>query len=148
MDCPYLFSLRKLTSAQSFDKNGDCPYFFAVREERIVIQGIGLSLRLGVYDWERKKAQPVLLDLELWFPFPEEDRLEETVDYSKSLELLKGLEGEEFLLLESVARRAAGMILDAFPSLEAVKVRVHKPQAPLSVRLQDLYSELFITRKK
>lgn len=138
--------LRKLTSAQKFDKNGDCPYFFAVREERVVIRGISLALKLGAYEWERVKTQPVLLDLELVFSFPEEDRLEETVDYSRVVELVKGLGKEEFLLLETLARRTARLILDSFPSLEAVRVRAHKPGAPLSVEFQDLYAECFLER--
>gem|GEM_PF-2885867 len=138
--------LRKLTSAQKFDKNGDCPYFFAVREERVVIRGISLALKLGAYEWERVRTQPVLLDLELVFPFPEEDRLEETVDYSRAVELVKGLVEEEFLLLETVARRAARLIFESFPSLEAVRVRAHKPGAPLPVEFQDLYAECFLER--
>jgi dihydroneopterin aldolase len=88
----------------------------------------------------------VLLDLELVFSFPEEDRLEETVDYSKVVELVKGLGKEEFLLLETLARRAARLILDSFPSLEAVRVRAHKPEAPLPVGFQDLYAECFLER--
>jgi len=125
---------------------GTVPIFFAVREERVVIRGISLALKLGAYEWERVKTQPVLLDLELVFSFPEEDRLEETVDYSRVVELVKGLGKEEFLLLETLARRTARLILDSFPSLEAVRVRAHKPGAPLSVEFQGLYAECFLER--
>lgn len=138
--------LRELTSAQKIDKNGDCPYFSVVREEKVVIQGISLELKLGAYEWERAKTQPVLLDLELAFPFPEEDRLEETVDYSQAVEALKGLMKEEFLLLETVAGRAARLIFDSFPILEGVRVRAHKPKAPLPLKFQDLYAECLLER--
>ena len=115
-------------------------------EGKIVIQGITLDLTLGVLEEERKRKQRVLLDLELFFEFPEEDELERTVDYSQAAELVQKLSREKFVLIEALAGKAARLVLDSFPSLRAVKVRAHKPRAPLPLKFQDLYAECYLER--
>ena len=115
-------------------------------EGKIVIQGINLDLTLGVLEKERKRKQRVLVDLELFFQFPEGDELERTVDYSQAAERVKELSGEKFVLIETLTRKAARLLLDSFPSLHAVRVRAHKPRAPLPLKFQDLYAECYLER--
>lgn len=115
-------------------------------DEKIAILGLELEVKLGAFQWERKGKQPVRVDLEMEFPFPEKDLLEETVDYSKVVDSLKEISDGEFLLLETLAKEVASRIFDSFPPLKSVKVRVHKPLAPLSLRFQDLYAEVTLSR--
>lgn len=115
-------------------------YVFAV-EGKIVIQGLEFEASLGVFDWEKERKQPVKIDLELEFPFPESESLEKTVDYSSVVDSLKGIFEGEFLLLETLAKEVALKVFNSFPLLKAVKVRVHKPHAPLGVKFQDLFAE-------
>ncbi|MCR4428066.1 MAG: dihydroneopterin aldolase [Caldiserica bacterium] len=113
---------------------------------KIVILGLELEVKLGAFPEERKEKQPVRVDLEMEFPFPEKDLLEETVDYSKVVESLKEISKGEFFLLETLAKEVASRILDSFSPLKSVKVRVHKPLAPLSLRFHDLYAEVALSR--
>lgn len=119
---------------------GVVPYVFAV-EGKIVIQGLEFEVRLGAFDWERERKQSVKIDLEMEFPFPEHDLLEETVDYSRVVDSLKEILEGEFHLLETLAREVALKVLNSFPMLRSVKVKAHKPHAPIGVKFQDLFAE-------
>jgi len=114
---------------------------------RIVLEGLSQMIRCGVSEQERSQPQTLLLDLELEFPFPANDQIEATVDYSVIPRHLDNLLGKNsFCLIESIAQAVAQDLLKTFPQLNQVAVRVHKPDAPLGIPFSDLFAEVRLAR--
>lgn len=114
---------------------------------RIVLEGLSQKIHCGVSDQERSQPQTLLLDLELEFPFPAQDQIEATMDYSRIPRFLDALLGKSsFRLIESIAQAVAQDLLKTFPQLNRVAVRVHKPDAPLGIPFSDLFAEVRLAR--
>lgn len=99
--------------------------------ERIIIRGLELFGHHGESAEEREWAQPFSLDLELEGEFGHADELEATVDYSRVIERVKGINKKSFKLIETFARTVTEVILKEFPQVERVKVQVKKLHPPL-----------------
>jgi dihydroneopterin aldolase len=98
----------------------------------IFITDMPLRAIIGVRPRERTRAQELTLSVELdvklgaaaW-----RDELEHTVDYSALQAKIAALvEGSSFKLIETLARRVAGLCL-ADPRVEAATVELRKPRA-------------------
>jgi 7,8-dihydroneopterin aldolase/epimerase/oxygenase len=97
----------------------------------VELAGLEIAGRHGVEDRERVNAQPFLYDLRLELAEPAADRIEETVDYRKVVELVQGVSSSrQFRLLETLAAAVADALVERFP-LEGARVRVRKPQVTL-----------------
>jgi dihydroneopterin aldolase len=97
----------------------------------VELAGLEIPGRHGVEDWERENEQPFVYDIELEFPEPAADRIEETVDYREVVELVRVVsESKQFQLLESMAAAVADALLERFP-VERARVRVRKPRVQL-----------------
>jgi dihydroneopterin aldolase len=100
----------------------------------VVVELAGLEVpgRHGVEEEERQSEQPFLYDIRLELPEPGADRIEETVDYREVVQLLREIsEAREFRLLEALASAVAEALLQRFPEIEHVRVRVRKPRVEL-----------------
>jgi 7,8-dihydroneopterin aldolase/epimerase/oxygenase len=101
----------------------------ALMTDRIFIDNIRLSCRVGIGEPERRNAQDVLVDVSLFLDLSqaaESDDVKRTVNYKDALQCVSSfVTGKEFGLLESVAEGVAATVLDAFPA-ERVVVRVRK----------------------
>jgi dihydroneopterin aldolase len=100
----------------------------------VVVELAGLEVpgRHGVEEEERAQEQPFLYDIRLELPEPSADHIEATVDYREVVELLRGIsEAREFSLLEALAGAVAEALLQRFPRIEQVRVRVRKPRVEL-----------------
>jgi dihydroneopterin aldolase len=103
----------------------------------VEVEGLEVYAYHGVLPHERAIGQTFLLDLVLT---PQSDaatlsdRLEDAVDYSavcaRAIELAQG---GPYQLIERLAGVLADALLSEFP-LDAVRVRVRKPHAPLQHR--------------
>jgi dihydroneopterin aldolase len=109
--------------------------------DTITIRGISAHARHGVYDWEREQGQTFRVDAVLELdtaPAAAGDDLEKTVDYAGLAQQLHAvLAGEPVALLETLAQRLADVCL-ALPLVDAVEITVHKPEAQLGVRFDDV----------
>lgn len=111
----------------------------------IRLEGLEFFGRHGVFDFERQEGQTFRVDVELQTADPaagRDDRLEGTVDYGRVYERVRErVEGEPRRLLE----RLAGEIADdlwATYDLAWLRVRLHKPQAPLPGPFRDVVVEV------
>ena len=94
---------------------------------RIEIRGLQVFGHHGVHAHERERGQWFLVDAVLEVPAPQEDALESTVDYTAAIERICELStSRQFRLLESFARALAEGLLEGFPRVERVRVRVRK----------------------
>lgn len=89
----------------------------------------------GCLPEEKENGQIFIIDCEMMFdelPGAVNDRLEDTVDYSKVYEVIKDItENNCFDLIEHLAYEIAGKVLETDGLIREVRIRVSKPDAPI-----------------
>lgn len=109
--------------------------------DRIEIRGLRARGRHGVFEEERRRGQIFVVDvtLERNLSQPADtDALGDTVDYGiLAQQVSEAIQQTRFDLIEALAGHIASLAL-ADPSVVAVEVRVAKPEAPLSVELDEV----------
>jgi dihydroneopterin aldolase len=100
--------------------------------DRIDIVGLAVPAVIGIFDWERKVRQRVVLDLTLHAGLrraARSDRIADALDYKKvSKRVQEAVRKSRFRLLEALAEEVARLLLAEFPARKVV-VRVEKPGA-------------------
>lgn len=100
--------------------------------DRIFLRGLAIECVIGFIDWERRIRQTVVIDLELPADCARaavHDRVEDTLDYKKvAKRVIAFVEASSFQLVETLAERTAGLILDEF-AVDWVRLSVNKPGA-------------------
>lgn len=108
--------------------------------------GLRLAGVHGVHAQERERAQPFVVDLELRLDLAAAGRgddLTATCDYSRAARVAaEVLAGPPRNLIESLAWEIAGRLLAEFDQLREVRVRVHKPEAPIGLPFADVSAEV------
>lgn len=109
--------------------------------DRIEVTGLQAFGRHGVLEQERQDGQTFVVDLALELdlgPAAATDDLARTVHYGDLAErVVAAVGGTRFDLIEALAGHLAGLVLED-PLVEAVTVRVGKPQAPVDAVLTDV----------
>jgi dihydroneopterin aldolase len=112
-----------------------------VGSDRITLSGLRGRGRHGVYPRERAEGQTFVVDAVLEVDTRAAaagDDLASTADYGSIAEkLVAVIEGEPVNLIETLAARLAGICL-ADPAVHAVRITVHKPDAPITVPFDDV----------
>jgi 7,8-dihydroneopterin aldolase/epimerase/oxygenase len=102
--------------------------------DRIILDGMVFYGYHGVNQAERELGQRFVVDVELAIDLSQaglSDDLALTVNYATVFRVAREIvEGEAANLIETVAERLAGTLLARFP-VEAARVRVKKPWAPI-----------------
>jgi 7,8-dihydroneopterin aldolase/epimerase/oxygenase len=105
--------------------------------DRIEIRGLHAFGRHGVFPHERRHGQTFVVDLTLELDLSvaaASDELGDTVDYGTlAQQVAEAVQTTRFDLIEALAGHLADLAL-VDPSVQAVEVRVAKPEAPLSVK--------------
>lgn len=98
----------------------------------VFIEALAVETTIGIYDWERKIRQKVVLDVEMGFDNARpaaSDQIEHTVDYKAvSKRLIAFIEASNFQLVETLAERCAAIIREEFGA-PWVRLRLAKPGA-------------------
>ncbi|WP_242504193.1 2-amino-4-hydroxy-6-hydroxymethyldihydropteridine diphosphokinase [Promicromonospora panici] len=109
--------------------------------DQVQLTGVSARGYHGVLPSERQTGQEFRADVVLYLdtrPAAAGDDLAQTVSYADvASDVHDILTGEPADLVETVAERIAAAVL-ARPQVEAVDVRVHKPQAPIPVPFADV----------
>ena len=88
---------------------------------------------VGIYPHERAATQTVMLDLELDYDFAApagSDAIADAVDYDGvAASVTALLQTSRFQLIETMAERAAALLLAHVPVATAVRIEVRKPAA-------------------
>ena len=105
--------------------------------DKVFIEALEIECVIGIYDWERKIRQPIVLDIEMAFdnrkPAASDD-IADTLDYKAvSKRLIEFVSASEFGLVESLAERCCAIILDEF-GVQHVKLKLSKPGAVRGAR--------------
>jgi dihydroneopterin aldolase len=83
----------------------------------IFISDFRLEILVGVYEWERRVAQTVQLDIEIGLPPrpKRSDRIGDTIDYAKVVARIEAsLAQNRFLLIEALAEHVADIVMTEF----------------------------------
>ncbi|MEW8038855.1 MAG: dihydroneopterin aldolase [Candidatus Thiodiazotropha endolucinida] len=84
----------------------------------VFIRDLRVDTVIGIYDWERKIRQTVIFDLEMGTDIAKAaatDDIEDTLDYKAvSKRLVSFVRESEFQLVETLAERCAGIVLQEF----------------------------------
>ena len=101
--------------------------------DKLILHDLAAECRLGVYDWEKEKPQPVWIDVELVIDArkaAKSDAMRDAVDYAALVTLIKTTAAERaYNLLETLADKLAEKIVQQIVSPE-VTVRVKKRALP------------------
>ena len=101
-----------------------------VEARRVIVRGLVLPARIGVYAHEMGKAQTVRIDLDLEVdPAPIPDELDAVVSYDDIIAGIRELLADGHIhLVETLAERIADQCLDD-SRVSRARVRVEKPEA-------------------
>ena len=95
----------------------------------IFIEALRVETVIGVYDWERRIRQPVVIDLEMGTdiaPAAASDDVADALDYKAVSKRVQQFVGESsFFLVETLTERIAALVLDEF-QVSWVRVRLNK----------------------
>ena len=105
--------------------------------DKVFIEALEIECQIGIYDWERTIRQPIVLDIEMAFdnrvPAASDD-IRDTLDYKAvSKRLVQFVAESGFGLVETLAERCAGIILDEF-QVSWVGIKLSKPGAVRGAR--------------
>ncbi|AXI02701.1 dihydroneopterin aldolase [Aquirhabdus parva] len=106
--------------------------------DKVLIEGLRVNAVIGVFDWERQIEQPILIDIVMLVDTRAaavSDDLNDAVNYALASEQITELtQSLQPQLLETLADRLAEMLLNNYPTVESVQVRVKKPLAVKSAQ--------------
>ena len=118
--------------------------------DTIFVSGLSIHARHGVMEHETEVGQRFVIDLELYTDLSEPsrtDRLADTVSYADVVATTTAaFKNTNYKLLERAAGAVADAIFAAFARVDAVKVTVHKPHAPIAAIFEDVGVVLVRTR--
>jgi dihydroneopterin aldolase len=98
----------------------------------VFIRGLTIETTIGVYDWEKGRRRPVVLDLELGSDCGRAaatDCIADALDYDVITRRLTQFVGESrFELVETLAERCAAILRDEF-AVPWLRLTLNKPGA-------------------
>jgi len=98
----------------------------------VFIRELKVATVVGIYDWERRIRQNVVLDLDMAADVAraaKSDKIEDTLDYKAvAKRLIQFVSASEFQLVETLAEKVAELVMREF-AVRWVKVTLHKPGA-------------------
>jgi 7,8-dihydroneopterin aldolase/epimerase/oxygenase len=106
------------------------------------VRGLTLHAYHGVMQHEAKVGQTFKLDIELDIDLTaasRSDKLADTVGYDQVVATAsESFCARRYRLIEAAAGAVANAVLDRFPQVEAARVTVHKPHAPIAASFDDV----------
>lgn len=109
--------------------------------DEIRLEGLRVFGRHGVFAHERENGQDFVIDLTLHVEATRAaatDDVADTVHYGEVADAVAAIvAGDPVDLIETLAQRIADRVL-RFDGVQAVRVTVHKPQAPIAQQFTDV----------
>ncbi|ADE13252.1 dihydroneopterin aldolase [Nitrosococcus halophilus Nc 4] len=103
----------------------------------VYLNDLRIDTVIGIYDWERRIKQTISLDLEMATDVAKaavSDNIEDALDYKAvAKRMIDFIGNSEFLLVETLAERAAQIILNEF-GVSWLRLKVDKQGAVRGAR--------------
>jgi dihydroneopterin aldolase len=97
--------------------------------DKIFISELTIDCVVGIWDWERRVTQKVVIDLEMATDIrkaAQSDHIDDTIDYKRvSKRLIAFVSESQFQLVETLTERIAQLVVTEF-GVSWVKVRLNK----------------------
>ncbi|MBI3307448.1 MAG: dihydroneopterin aldolase [Candidatus Omnitrophica bacterium] len=101
-------------------------------QDKIFLEALEVRCIIGIFDWERKIRQKVLIDLEIPADIrraAKTDRIQDALDYKRiAKHTLQFVSKSRFQLIETLAEKLAESLLAHF-RIPEIKLRISKPGA-------------------
>lgn len=114
--------------------------------DKIEVRGLEVFANHGVYPEENKLGQKFVVSLTLYVDLAragETDDLSASIDYGRVCHMVSAcLRERTYHLIEAAAERVARCLLEAFPQLVGVRVKLEKPWAPVGLPLESVGVEI------
>ncbi|GLK80679.1 dihydroneopterin aldolase [Methylopila turkensis] len=118
--------------------------------DRIFLRGVQVHAYHGLFPEEQKLGQRFVFDVDYWLdakPYARDDDFSGAVSYNDVFNTVVEIATtERFDLIEALAERIAGVILERYAAVNAVRVEVHKPAAPIAGVFSDVGVEIIRRR--
>lgn len=99
--------------------------------DKIHIEGLEVLALIGVYDWERAHQQRLIIDAELTADLSKAALTDDVSDTLNYAQIAQGLSDyakqSDFRLIEALASKMVDWLLASFPHLNAVRLKLSKP---------------------
>lgn len=103
----------------------------------IYLHDLRIDTVIGIYDWERRTRQTVILDLEMGTDIGKaaaSDDIDHTLDYKAvAKRLIEFVSNSEFQLVETLAEKIAELVINEF-NVPWLRLRLNKQGALRGVR--------------
>ncbi len=118
--------------------------------DKIIVKDLKLFCYHGVNPEEKEEGQNFVFDIDasvdLTLPC-ESDNVDDTVSYAKIIKCVRRVaQGEKNDLLERVAQRVCDALFEEFPKIQALKILLKKPDAPIKAEFSYVAVEIERTR--
>ena len=104
----------------------------------------------GIYEYEREQGQKFYIDVEMETANDDacgSDNLDDAVDSARVYDLVKdAVENKRFTLLMALGAHIGDRVLEKYPQIKAVTIRIRKPQVPTSGPMDNVEVEVTRTR--
>ncbi len=121
-----------------------------VVRDRIGLRGLKFYGYHGVLQEEKVLGQLFIIDVDLYRDLSKAgktDKVEDTINYAEVYDFIKTIvTTERYELIEKLGERIAEDLLKSF-NCEAIRVVVHKPQAPIPGIFDDAFIEIYREKK-
>lgn len=103
----------------------------------IYLKDLRIDTIIGIYDWERRTRQTIILDIEMGADIAKSaktDDIEDTLNYKAvAKRIISFVENSEYQLVETLAERIAEILLDEF-NVPWLRLTLNKQGAVRGVR--------------
>lgn len=100
--------------------------------DQVFIRGLKVDTVIGIFDWERQIRQTVAIDLAMGTDIraaAASDAIDDALDYkSIGKRIITFVQESEFLLVETLAERIAGIVMEEF-GVPWLRLSLSKPGA-------------------
>ena len=118
--------------------------------DTIFISGLSLHAYHGVMPHEAKVGQTFKLDLVLDIDLADasrSDKLKDTVSYDFVVKIVsEAFCSRRYRLVEAAAGAVADVVLARCPTVDSIRITVHKPHAPIAATFDDV--GVTVTRRR
>ena len=115
--------------------------------DKIILKNMKFYGYHGLFSEEKSLGQRFNVDAELYTCLKragETDDMNDSIHYGHVYEAVqKVVEGETLNLIEAVVEKIAAELLAGFPTLQACRIRLTKPDAPIPGHLDSVAVEIY-----
>ena len=119
------------------------------RTERVFVENLAIHGFHGLIPAEKTLGQKFFADIECKVSrsSPPSDTMEDAVDYGALCDIAQSVSASgPFNLIETLAERIGQAVLEGFPLVSNVRVRVRKPNAPIRHFIDHVGVEIELAR--